>query len=355
MYGVRSNWLRHVTIIWCDIEYALWARSVVLIRIRTHQIRIQETAYLVAYTETEMSFWQQFRHCLHRKFKMTMDCGVSDENFVDTTTFSFQCACSPLLLLARKVQLIQNWFLLFQVGPSGSGKSTIIRLLFRFYDPQSGYIAFDGQDITKVRESTEKRKWPRTHFTKGLTRSCLKTCKNEFSFILLVKMIQPDPQFCIYRQTSNIRPTKSPKLKWFSSRLAVVFAKSIEAYVLSLEWRCSWSSADRRCSNYIWVINNFIAYWGTSYIRDLTVYHGNCATPWHRNTSRITGRLWRNPGQWSPVNCPYKILATQNFNVCLLLVWRKHIEQTFGFWVIWDAIMGRHCNFTAMCIYLYVL
>ena len=30
--------------------------------------------------------------------------------------------------------------------------------------------------------------------------------------------------------------------------------------VLSWEWRCSWSSADRRCSNYIWVINKFIAY-----------------------------------------------------------------------------------------------
>ena len=25
------------------------------------------------------------------------------------------------------------------------------------------------------------------------------------------------------------------------------------------EWRCSWSSADRRCSNYLWVITNFIA------------------------------------------------------------------------------------------------
>ena len=29
--------------------------------------------------------------------------------------------------------------------------------------------------------------------------------------------------------------------------------------VLSGEWRCSRSSADRRCSNFIWVINNFIA------------------------------------------------------------------------------------------------
>ena len=30
--------------------------------------------------------------------------------------------------------------------------------------------------------------------------------------------------------------------------------------VLSWEWRCSWSNADRRCSNYLWVISNFISY-----------------------------------------------------------------------------------------------
>ena len=42
--------------------------------------------------------------------------------------------------------------------------------------------------------------------------------------------------------------------------------------VLSWQWRCSWSSADRRCSNYIWVINNFSAYKGASYIRDFTVF-----------------------------------------------------------------------------------
>ena len=41
--------------------------------------------------------------------------------------------------------------------------------------------------------------------------------------------------------------------------------------VSSGEWRCSWSSADRRCSSYIWVIDNFIAYWSASYVRDLTV------------------------------------------------------------------------------------
>ena len=36
--------------------------------------------------------------------------------------------------------------------------------------------------------------------------------------------------------------------------------------VLSLEWRCSWSSA-----SHIWVIKNFIAFWCASYIRDLMV------------------------------------------------------------------------------------
>jgi len=36
------------------------------------------------------------------------------------------------------------------VGPSGSGKSTIIRLLFRFYDIESGVIRIDDQDVSQV-------------------------------------------------------------------------------------------------------------------------------------------------------------------------------------------------------------
>ena len=36
------------------------------------------------------------------------------------------------------------------VGPSGAGKSTIARLLYRFYDPTSGRILIDGQDISEV-------------------------------------------------------------------------------------------------------------------------------------------------------------------------------------------------------------
>jgi ATP-binding cassette subfamily B protein len=36
------------------------------------------------------------------------------------------------------------------VGPSGAGKSTISRLMFRFYEPQSGRILIDGQDISAI-------------------------------------------------------------------------------------------------------------------------------------------------------------------------------------------------------------
>src|SRR5436190_2367910 len=40
------------------------------------------------------------------------------------------------------------------VGPSGAGKSTLARLLYRFYDPTSGSITIDGQDIAQVQQSS---------------------------------------------------------------------------------------------------------------------------------------------------------------------------------------------------------
>ncbi|KAJ8953628.1 hypothetical protein NQ314_007233 [Rhamnusium bicolor] len=43
------------------------------------------------------------------------------------------------------------------VGPSGSGKSTIIRLLFRFYDVETGSIVIDGQNIKTVTQESLRR------------------------------------------------------------------------------------------------------------------------------------------------------------------------------------------------------
>jgi ATP-binding cassette subfamily B protein len=40
------------------------------------------------------------------------------------------------------------------VGPSGAGKSTIARLLYRFYDPSSGRILIDGQDVAGVTQKS---------------------------------------------------------------------------------------------------------------------------------------------------------------------------------------------------------
>ena len=47
---------------------------------------------------------------------------------------------------------------------------------------------------------------------------------------------------CHYRQTSNVS-APNPKIQMSLSRLL--------SHVLSREWRCSWSSADKRCSNYM--------------------------------------------------------------------------------------------------------
>lgn len=43
------------------------------------------------------------------------------------------------------------------VGPSGAGKSTIVRLLFRFYDVQSGAVLIDGQNIKLVQQQSLRK------------------------------------------------------------------------------------------------------------------------------------------------------------------------------------------------------
>ena len=55
--------------------------------------------------------------------------------------------CPPCFLHESAVEP----FLVAFVGSSGSGKSTIFRLLFRFYDVDSGSVSFLGTDVRKLR------------------------------------------------------------------------------------------------------------------------------------------------------------------------------------------------------------
>ncbi|MFD0982196.1 ABC transporter ATP-binding protein [Tropicimonas aquimaris] len=43
------------------------------------------------------------------------------------------------------------------IGRSGAGKSTLVKLLLRFYDPESGRILIDGQDVTRVSQESLRR------------------------------------------------------------------------------------------------------------------------------------------------------------------------------------------------------
>ena len=45
------------------------------------------------------------------------------------------------------------------VGPTGCGKTTLINLLMRFYEPDSGFISIDGEDIASYRRTSVRRRY----------------------------------------------------------------------------------------------------------------------------------------------------------------------------------------------------
>ena len=68
---------------------------------------------------------------------------------------SFHYADDPETLVLGNISLnTQPGQTIALVGKTGAGKSTLIRLLSRFYDPTSGKVLIDGQDITEVTQAS---------------------------------------------------------------------------------------------------------------------------------------------------------------------------------------------------------
>ena len=104
--------------------------------------------------------------------------------------------------------------------------------------------------------------------------------------------------------------------------------------VLSWEWRCSWSSADRRCSNYIWVINNFIADLRATYIRDFTVYDLSLSY------------------QWSLIRLP----ASGQMTLFKMVDSTSRNTATFFNLIDWSAVLNKHWGLFLqdLDIYIYI-
>ena len=125
-----------------------------------------------------------------------------------------------------------------------------------------GYFAIWIMMICK--NTTPKNEWQHTSNTLMGSRIWELRYRDLYTFIqyhVLLLLFSDFRSLTIgmYRKIYNIRRTKSQNLNAvnsaFSSLRTIYWSQ-----VFSGEWRCSWGSADRRCSNYIWVINNFIAH-----------------------------------------------------------------------------------------------
>lgn len=82
-----------------------------------------------------------------------IDFKVGTVNF-DNVSFSYEPRRPILKSVSFEVPAGKT---LAIVGSSGAGKSTLSRLLFRFYDPVSGKICIDGQDIKTVTQDSVRR------------------------------------------------------------------------------------------------------------------------------------------------------------------------------------------------------
>lgn len=75
---------------------------------------------------------------------------------VEDVEFRYKQRQSTRVLRGINIRIEPGQYAAF-VGPSGCGKSTIVSLLERFYDPTTGRITLDDQDVTQYSPLTYRR------------------------------------------------------------------------------------------------------------------------------------------------------------------------------------------------------
>lgn len=78
-------------------------------------------------------------------------------NSISVEGLSFSYPGSKVKVIDNVTFDIKKGEIVALVGPNGAGKSTLVRLLCRLYDPDSGIIRYDGDDIRKM-DPSEFRK-----------------------------------------------------------------------------------------------------------------------------------------------------------------------------------------------------
>ncbi|SDE20800.1 ABC transporter transmembrane domain-containing protein [Ruegeria marina] len=81
---------------------------------------------------------------------------VRGEITFDNVTFRYPARPDQVALDGMSLTVQPGETVAF-VGPSGAGKTTVIQLIQRFYDPQSGRVLLDGQDLTTLARNDFRR------------------------------------------------------------------------------------------------------------------------------------------------------------------------------------------------------
>ena len=120
--------------------------------------------------------------------------------------------------------------------------------------------------------------------------------------------------YCIEQMT--IEPLNIKRIKFQNLNVSRLVLQLSLPYPLEPGFKSRMNSACRCCSNYIWVINNFVAYEGAFYIRDLMVF---CFNDWRPSAKQYGMSVTWNfqpPRFWFGVSQLFHKKLMRNSKLC---------------------------------------